>query len=126
MEFYSDIVTVAAPLTLRGSLSIRYFPSGNFMHVSMIQRNIPQALSMFRAICVANSFGRNCCVPRTVCLEESRMFTRDTYLLHTPQRNLRTTSDMQINLTNNGAMHSSLAMVRNPNLIQQPQLLQQG
>ena len=37
-------------LTLRGSLSIRYLPSGSFMQVSMIQRNIPQALSMFRAI----------------------------------------------------------------------------
>ena len=37
-------------LTLRGSLSIRYLPSGSFMQVSMIQRNIPQALSMLRAI----------------------------------------------------------------------------
>lgn len=67
-------------LTFRGSFRMRYFPSDNFMQVSIMQRSIPQALSILRAIWAANSFGRNCCVPRMACLEESRQFTRDTYL----------------------------------------------
>ena len=42
------------------------------MHVSMMQRMIPQQLSMLSAICEANSLGLNCCVPRIECLDESR------------------------------------------------------
>jgi hypothetical protein len=35
---------------------------------------------MFRVICVANSFGLYCCVPKITCLDESRTWARDTYL----------------------------------------------
>ena len=50
------------------------------MQISMMQRRMPQALSMLRLIWFANSIGLNCCVPRIMCLVESRTLTRDTYL----------------------------------------------
>jgi len=64
--------------TLLGSFMIKYLPSFCFIQVSMMQRMMPHALSMFRLICWANSDGRNCCVPRMMCLAESRTWTRET------------------------------------------------
>jgi len=57
---------------LLGSFIMRYFPSFCFMQISTIQRRIPHALSIFSVICVANSFGLYCCVPKITCLDESR------------------------------------------------------
>lgn len=65
---------------LLGSFIIRYFPSFCFMQISTIQRRIPHALSIFSVICVANSLGLYCCVPKITCLDESRTWARDTYL----------------------------------------------
>lgn len=65
---------------LLGSFIIRYFPSFCFMQISTIQRRIPHALSIFSVICVANSFGLYCCVPKITCLDESRTWARETYL----------------------------------------------
>uniref|UniRef100_A0A6B0UJI1 Putative secreted protein n=1 Tax=Ixodes ricinus TaxID=34613 RepID=A0A6B0UJI1_IXORI len=49
------------------------------MQLSMMQRRMPQALSMFRLIWSANSLGLNCCVPRMACFDESRTCRRLTY-----------------------------------------------
>ena len=76
----TQILLTSSVPTLFGSLRMRYFPSLSLKHLSMIQRSIPHALSMFRLIWAANSLGLNCWEPRITCLEESRGFTRETYL----------------------------------------------
>lgn len=66
--------------TLFGSFMMRYLPSLSLKQMSIIHRSIPQALSMFRLIWLANSVGLNCCVPRITWLAVSFWWFRDTYL----------------------------------------------
>lgn len=57
-----------------------YLPSVCLFKKSIMHLTIPQALSIFKAICDANSNGLNCCIPRITCLSVARTLTRETNL----------------------------------------------
>lgn len=69
---------IKTPITLFGSFKITYLPSLYDIKVSIITRRIPQALSICKLICEANSTDEYCCVPRITCLAVLAGFARET------------------------------------------------
>ena len=74
-------------LTLLGSFTNTYLPSGIFMHMSVTVRTIPQPFAKETLSWAAKSVGRIDAVLKMTCRVLSRGFPREIYLHH---KNIRT------------------------------------
>lgn len=67
-------------VTLFGSLTNTYLPSGIFMHISVTVRTIPHPLANETLSCAAKSVGRIDAVLKMTCRVLSRGLAREIYL----------------------------------------------